>query len=166
MTLRDSSIWSCLVPGLALSIRAARESPARPSSRLYRKRKRLVLKCKPRENEERRFRICPLHATISWSVTLVIVGFLELRRTSEVVKGSFAAALNGLVNETAYSRLAGSTRLFVFGYVTDVDATTVHAVPYIIGDLVNRSGGLPMRFLQTLELRPEDIGQFVGMDEE
>lgn len=73
---------------------------------------------------------------------------------------------NGLVNETAYSRMAGSTRLFVFGYISDIDATTVHAVPYVIGDLVDRSAGLPMPFLQTLELRPEDIGQFTGLNEE
>ena len=73
---------------------------------------------------------------------------------------------NGLVNATAYTRMAGSTRLFVFGYVSDIDATTVRAVPYVIGDLVDRSAGLPMPFLQTLEMRPKDIGQFAGMDEE
>ena len=73
---------------------------------------------------------------------------------------------NGLTNDTAYTRMAGSTRLFVFGYVSDIDATTVHAVPYIIGDLVDRSAGLPMPFLQSLELRPEDLGQFAGMDDE
>lgn len=32
---------------------------------------------------------------------------------------------NGLVNDTAYSRMSGSTRLFVFGYIVDVDATTI-----------------------------------------
>jgi len=73
---------------------------------------------------------------------------------------------NGLVNETAYTRMAGSTRLFVFGYVADIDATTIHAVPYVIGDLVNRSTGLPIPFLQTLELRPEEIGQFAGLDDD
>lgn len=73
---------------------------------------------------------------------------------------------NGLVNETAYTRMAGSTRVFVFGYVSNIDAEIIQTVPYVIGDLVNRGSGLPVPFLQTLELRPEEIGQFVGMDEE
>ena len=70
-----------------------------------------------------------------------------------------------LVNDTASTRMKGSTRLFVFGYIADVDATTIRAVPYAIGDLVDRAGGLPMPFVQSLELRPEDVDQFAGMDE-
>ena len=73
---------------------------------------------------------------------------------------------DGLVNNTAYSRMAGSTRLFVFGYISDIDVTTVRTVPYVIGDLVDRRAGLSMPYLPTLELRPEDIGQFSGMDEQ
>lgn len=72
---------------------------------------------------------------------------------------------NGLVNATAYTRMSGSTRLFVFGYVSDVNHETVRAVPYIVGDLVDRSLGLSMPYLPTLELRPEEITQFAGMDE-
>lgn len=70
-----------------------------------------------------------------------------------------------LVNDTAWTRMKGSTRLFVFGYITDMDGTTIRAAPYAIGDLVERGGGLPMPFVQGLELRPEDIDQFAGLDE-
>lgn len=69
-----------------------------------------------------------------------------------------------LVNDTASARMKGATRLFVFGYIADVDVTTIRAVPYAIGDLVERTGGLPMPFVQGLELRPEDVDQFAGMD--
>lgn len=70
-----------------------------------------------------------------------------------------------LVNDTAWTRMKGATRLFVFGYIADVYATTIRAVPYAIGDLVERTGGLPVPFVQGLELRPEDIDQFAGLDE-
>ncbi|WP_323517469.1 hypothetical protein [Xanthomonas nasturtii] len=70
-----------------------------------------------------------------------------------------------LVNDTAMTRMQGSTRLFVFGYIADMDGTTIRAVPYAIGDLVERGGGLPTPFVQSLELRPEDIDQFAGLDE-
>lgn len=69
-----------------------------------------------------------------------------------------------LVNDTAWTRLQGSTRIFIFGYIAEVDATTIRAVPYAIGDLVMGRGVLPMRYQQGLELRPEDIDQFAGMD--
>lgn len=70
-----------------------------------------------------------------------------------------------LVNETAWTRMKGSTRLFVFGYIADVNPTTIRAVPYAIGDLVERAGSaLPMPFLQTLELQLEDVDQFAGTD--
>lgn len=71
---------------------------------------------------------------------------------------------NGLINETACSRMTGSTRLFVFGYISDISATTVHAVPYVIGDLVNCGANLPMPYLHTLELHPENIDQFAGIN--
>lgn len=72
---------------------------------------------------------------------------------------------NNLVNSTACTRMQGSTRLFVFGYIAEVDAATIRAIPYAIGDLVERTGsGFSMPFLQTLELRSEDVGQFAGID--
>jgi hypothetical protein len=43
---------------------------------------------------------------------------------------------NGLVNETAYTRMSGSTRLFAYAYVAEVTNDTVRAIPYAIGDLV------------------------------
>ncbi|NUX57676.1 methyltransferase [Paraburkholderia sp. JPY418] len=69
-----------------------------------------------------------------------------------------------LVNDTASTRMEGSTHLFVFGYIADVDATTIRTVPYAIGDLVERTRGLPMPFMQGLELRTDDVDQFAGMD--
>jgi hypothetical protein len=71
---------------------------------------------------------------------------------------------NGLVNDTAYTRMSGSTRLFAFAYVAAVDDEAIRAVPYVIGDLVDRSRAIPLPFLQSLELRPEEIVQFAGME--
>ena len=51
----------------------------------------------------------------------------------------FGFSKNGLVNDTAYTRMSGSTRLFAFGYVTDINADSIRAVPYVIGDLVDHS---------------------------
>ena len=70
----------------------------------------------------------------------------------------------GLLNSTAYTRLAGSTRLFVFGYVTDSNSDTIRAVPYVIGDIVQHDSFLQAPFVTGLELQPEQIEQFGGMD--
>lgn len=72
---------------------------------------------------------------------------------------------SGLVNDTAYIRMSGSTRLFAFGYISEIDDTTVRAVPYILGDLVADNHMIASPFASTLELRPEEIKQFDGMDE-
>lgn len=77
----------------------------------------------------------------------------------------FEFSKNGLLNDTAYTRMSGSTRLFAFGYITDIDAKTIRAVPYAIGDLVKHSSTLPTPFAPTLELQPEEIEQFAGMDQ-
>ncbi|WP_219851876.1 methyltransferase [Methylibium rhizosphaerae] len=78
----------------------------------------------------------------------------------------FEFSKNGLVNDTAYTRMSGSTHLFAYGYVAGIDDATIRAVPYVVGDLVDRSAGLPSPFLPTLELRPEEIAQFAGMDDD
>lgn len=77
----------------------------------------------------------------------------------------FEFSKNGLVNDTAYTRMSGSTRLFAFGYIAGIDETTIRAVPYVVGDLVACSHAIPSPFITTLELRPEEIEQFAGMDE-
>lgn len=77
----------------------------------------------------------------------------------------FEFSKNGLVNDTAYTRMSGSTRLFAFGYIAGIDETTIRAVPYVVGDLVACSHAIPSPFITTLELRPEEIEQFSGMDE-
>lgn len=77
----------------------------------------------------------------------------------------FEFSKSGLVNDTAYSRMSGSTRLFAFGYVASRDQTTLRAVPYVVGDLVTSGHALPSPFMTTLEMRPEDIEQFSGIDD-
>ena len=71
---------------------------------------------------------------------------------------------NGLLNDTAYTRMAGSTRLFAFAYVADITADTVRAIPYAIGDLVSSQSPLSLPFASILELQPNDIEQFADMD--
>lgn len=76
----------------------------------------------------------------------------------------FEFSKNGLVNDTAYTRLSGSTNLFAFGYLVGIDETTIRAVPYAIGDLVKVGQAMSSPFITGLELRPEEIEQFSGMD--
>lgn len=78
----------------------------------------------------------------------------------------FEFSKNGLVNDTAWTRLSGSTRLFAFGYVTNIDSDTIRAVPYVVGDLVKHGSAMSLPFSPTLELQPGDIKQFAGMDQE
>jgi hypothetical protein len=73
---------------------------------------------------------------------------------------------NGLVNDTAYTRLSGSVaRLFIFGYITKI-GETIRAVPYIIGDLTLRGGSLAPFLTPSLELRLEEVTQFSSIDTE
>ena len=71
---------------------------------------------------------------------------------------------DGLVNTTAYTRMAGSTRLFAFAYVADIADGIIHAVPYVIGDLVDDKSTIGTPFTPGLELRPENVDQFSAMD--
>jgi len=66
----------------------------------------------------------------------------------------------GLVNSTAYTRLSGSTRLFVYGYIAELDRQTIRAVPYVVGDFVERSGPLPIAITQWQEVAPQAVKQF------
>ncbi|HBT31888.1 MAG TPA: methyltransferase [Pusillimonas sp.] len=72
---------------------------------------------------------------------------------------------SGLVNDTAYVRMSGSTRLFLFGYIARIDEQIIKAVPYAIGDLVADNKVIASSFVPALELRPEEIEQFAGMDQ-
>lgn len=71
---------------------------------------------------------------------------------------------NGLVNETAYTRMSGSTRLFAYAYVAEITDDTVRAIPYAIADLVTSRSPMALPFASTLELRSNDIKQFSGSD--
>jgi hypothetical protein len=71
---------------------------------------------------------------------------------------------SGLVNDTAYTRMSGSTRLFAFAYVADITEDAVRAVPYVIGDLVTSGSPMSLPFASTLELRPNEVQQFSGID--
>jgi integrase/recombinase XerD len=46
-----------------------------------------------------------------------------------------------------------------------MDSETIRAVPYVIGDLVDDSLRMPSPFSPTLELQPDEIAQFAGMDQ-
>ncbi len=71
---------------------------------------------------------------------------------------------NGLVNDTAYTRMSGSTRLFVYAYVAEITDDTVRAIPYAIGDLVTINTPISLPFASTLQLQPNDIQQFSAID--
>lgn len=76
----------------------------------------------------------------------------------------FEFAKDGLVNETAYTRMSGSTRLFTFGYIREIDEETIWAVPYAVGDLVELGSIASSPFAHTLELQVDQIEQFSGID--
>lgn len=71
---------------------------------------------------------------------------------------------SGLLNDTAYSRMSGSTRLFVYAYVAEITDDTIRAIPFAIGDLVTRTPGMSLPFASSLQLRPTNIDQFSSID--
>lgn len=72
---------------------------------------------------------------------------------------------NGIITDTAYTRLSGSTNLFAFCSLVDISDSQIRAVPYLVGDLVERSsGGLDLRFVDQLYLPAQDIDQFDRVD--
>ncbi|NNC28219.1 methyltransferase [Longimicrobium terrae] len=71
---------------------------------------------------------------------------------------------SGIITDTAYTRLSGSTNLFAFCSVTEISVSEVRAVPYLVGDLVERVSGLDLPFTDQLRLRVQDIDQFEGID--
>jgi hypothetical protein len=68
------------------------------------------------------------------------------------------------VNDTAYSRLSGSTRLFTYAYITDIEDQKIRAVPFVIGDLVQANLPLPIVVESSFSLRPQQIDQFSALD--
>jgi hypothetical protein len=44
---------------------------------------------------------------------------------------------NNLVSNSSWGRLSGHSRLFVFGYIEDIEGKIISARPYIIGDIYN-----------------------------
>ncbi len=72
---------------------------------------------------------------------------------------------SGLVTDTAYSRLSGSTNLFAFCAVTEIDDTMIRAVPYVVGDLIERTGsGIDLRLIDSMYLPVQSIDQFSQTD--
>ena len=72
---------------------------------------------------------------------------------------------SGLVTDTAYSRLSGSTNLFAFCSVTEIDGATIRAVPYVVGDLIERTeSSLDQRLIDSLHLPVQSIDQFSQTD--
>lgn len=86
---------------------------------------------------------------------------------SEVLSGKrllIEFSKSGIVTETAYTRLSGSTNLFTFSSIVEVDDKVIRAVPYVVGDLVESSSGLDLRFVDGLRLPVQDIDQFSATD--
>lgn len=73
---------------------------------------------------------------------------------------------SGLITDTAYSRLSGSIKsIFAFCSVTEVEDKLVRAVPYLIGDLIERpTSGLDLRLVDYLSLPVQNIDQFKSVD--
>src|SRR5580658_411012 len=71
---------------------------------------------------------------------------------------------NGLVNDTAYSRLSGSTRLFAYAYITEIEDQKIRAAPFVIGDLIEANLPLPIVAESNFSLRPQQIDQFSALD--
>ncbi|MNJ11264.1 hypothetical protein D3C77_54330 [compost metagenome] len=93
---------------------------------------------------------------------LSLTGKLEYALEGKKLVVDFSKA--GLVNDTAYARMQGLTRLFIFGYVTQMDEASIRAVPYVIGDVINAAPAFPVPIIATLELRPAEIQQFSCID--
>lgn len=72
---------------------------------------------------------------------------------------------SGIVTDTAYTRLSGSTNLFAFCSVTEVREDVIRAVPYVIGDLVEGcKSGFDLRLVDYLRLPVQSIDQFKSTD--
>lgn len=71
----------------------------------------------------------------------------------------------GLLNDTAWSRLSGSTNLFVFATITEINDDFIKAVPFIIGDLLlNEHSNIDFHLIDTLSLPVDRIDQFKNVD--
>lgn len=72
---------------------------------------------------------------------------------------------SGLITDTAYTRLSGSTNLFAFCTVTEIDNGFIKAVPYLIGDLIEGTGtALDPKLNASLRLYPQQIDQLQNID--
>lgn len=72
---------------------------------------------------------------------------------------------SGLVTDTAYSRLSGSTNLFAFCTVTEITENYVKAVPYIIGDLIEGTGSaIDLKLSDNIRLHAQNIDQFENIN--
>ena len=72
---------------------------------------------------------------------------------------------NGLVTETAYTRLSGSTNLFAFCSLAEIDGELVRAVPYLVGDLVEGpNAAFASKLVDQLRLHVQSIDQFKSVD--
>lgn len=73
---------------------------------------------------------------------------------------------SGLVNDTAYSRLSGSTRLFAYAYIAEITEDAVRAIPFAIGDLVTGGNAMSLPFAPYLQILPSKVQQFSAMDQQ
>lgn len=72
---------------------------------------------------------------------------------------------SGIVTDTAYTRLSGSTNLFAFCSVVEVKEDLIRAVPYIVGDLIEcNKSGVGLKLIDYLRLSVQRIDQFKQAD--
>ncbi|MFH2064743.1 MAG: hypothetical protein ABIK15_06070 [Pseudomonadota bacterium] len=70
---------------------------------------------------------------------------------------------NNLISQTAWSRLGGKSRFFVFAYIEQIENNEIFARPYVIGDLNNQFlAQSPTRWnaMNYGEIHPSEIDQF------
>jgi len=95
------------------------------------------------------------HVSLSENVNEVVPGKKLLIEFSK----------SGLVTDTSYTRMSGSTNLFAFCSLTEINEKEIKAVPYLVGDLVdNKNSGIALKLVDHLRLPVQEIDQFANID--
>jgi hypothetical protein len=95
----------------------------------------------------------------------------ELHNKTQVDKNiriRFLYSPKNIISSTAWSRLSGYTRLFVFGYIEKINSQEIIARPYVIGDLHTGFPSTSRNIWQSNnygEIHPSQIDQFSSISE-
>lgn len=72
---------------------------------------------------------------------------------------------SGLVTDTAFEAMSGTKHLFVLASIQDVKGNLIDGAPYVVGNPVRKpANGLEMPLHSSMEVSPDDIDQFSGID--